>query len=60
MFPMKRAKCQLYAIVPAVSLLTALTAPLALASATDGSVVKQTPSLDPCGVIRARDKELRE
>lgn len=39
MFPMKRAKCQLYAIVPAVLLLTVLTAPLALAQVKPGDVI---------------------
>src|ERR1700693_448852 len=39
MFPMKRVKCQLYAIVPAVLLLTFLTAPLALAQVKPGDLV---------------------
>jgi hypothetical protein len=36
---MKRTKCQLYAIVPAVLLLTLLTAPLALAQVKPGDVI---------------------
>ena len=39
MFPMKRAECQFYAIVPAVLLLTFLTASLALAQVKPGDVI---------------------
>ncbi len=39
MFPMKRTKCQLYAIVPVVFVLTFLTASLALAQVKPGDVI---------------------